>query len=344
MTTPAKKPPPPVEERLFSLVLALVATRIGLTKNEILQTVQGYSQRYVHSGDNENLERQFERDKDELRDLGVPLEVVDDHTGNNHDARYRISKDDYELPAGITFTPDEMTLLSLAAMVWKEGSLSADSRRAITKLRSLDLHPDEPIIGYAPQLRVRDSAFEPLQRAMDRYQVVSFDYVKPGATAPGRRTVEPLALVQHDGRWLLNGNDLEAGARRTFLLSRIVSPVRATGKSFPAPGSGHADRTIEELDALLRSNSAELRVTPGSDAQLRLSRRAEGTTADAESITVNYTDLALLADELAGYGPEVQVVAPDELQRAVRDRLLLVAEAHAEPGRPADLRGGATDG
>lgn len=332
MTTPAKKPTP-VEERLFSLVLALVATRIGLTKNEILETVQGYRQRYVHSGDNENLERQFERDKDELRDLGVPLEVIDDHTGNNHDARYRISKEDYELPADITFTSDELTLLSLAAMVWKEGSLSADSRRAITKLRSLGGEPDEPIIGYAPQLRARDTGFEPLQRAAERHQVVTFAYLKPGATEPGMRTVEPLALVYNEGVWLLNGYDQDAGARRTFLLSRIVSPVGATGKTFPDPGSGHAVRTLDELNTLLRSNAAELRVTPGSDAQLRLSRRAEGATVDSETIVVHYTDLALLADELAGYGPEVHVLVPDELQHAVRDRLLLVAEAHSGTDR-----------
>ena len=67
----------PVEERLFSLVLALLATETGLTKNEILSTVQGYRQRYRASGDNANLERQFERDKDDIRDLGVPLETLD---------------------------------------------------------------------------------------------------------------------------------------------------------------------------------------------------------------------------------------------------------------------------
>ena len=66
----------PVEERLFSLVLALLATENGLTKNEILSTVQGYRQSFDRSGDNANLERKFERDKDDIRELGVPLETV----------------------------------------------------------------------------------------------------------------------------------------------------------------------------------------------------------------------------------------------------------------------------
>jgi proteasome accessory factor B len=74
----AGAPRVPVEERLFSLVLALLATESGLTKNEILSTVQGYRQKFrAGGGDNANLERQFERDKDDIRDLGVPLETID---------------------------------------------------------------------------------------------------------------------------------------------------------------------------------------------------------------------------------------------------------------------------
>jgi len=99
----------PVEERLFSLVLALLATETGLTKNEILSTVQGYRQRYRSSGDNANLERQFERDKDDIRDLGVPLETVESpgDVGNNQLLRYRIRRGAYELPTDVRFSAEE---------------------------------------------------------------------------------------------------------------------------------------------------------------------------------------------------------------------------------------------
>ena len=101
----------PVEERLFSLVLALLATENGLTKNEILSTVQGYRQSYDHSGDNANLERKFERDKDDIRELGVPLETVEapGDPGNNQNLRYRIPRGAYELPLDVSFTPEETT-------------------------------------------------------------------------------------------------------------------------------------------------------------------------------------------------------------------------------------------
>ena len=153
----------PVEERLFSLVLALLATESGLTKNEILSTVQGYRQRYKPGGDNANLERQFERDKDDIRDLGVPLETIDSpgDAGNNQTLRYRIPRGAYELPHDISFSSHETTLLNLAAMVWREGSLSGESRRALLKLRSLGVTAEEPIIGYAPRLRLRDPRIMP---------------------------------------------------------------------------------------------------------------------------------------------------------------------------------------
>src|SRR6195952_2153749 len=224
----------PVEERLFSLVLALLATDAGLTKNEILSTVQGYRQKFSHSGDNSNLERQFERDKDDIRELGVPLETIESpgQAGNNQNLRYRIPRGAYELPSDITFSPDETTLLNLAAMVWREGSLSGESRRAILKLRSLGVSTTEPVLGYAPRVRVRDAAFDPLSAALEKRSYVRFAYLKPGERDATIRTVAPLALVQHQGRWHLYATEAESDATKTFLLRRIVSPVEPTGKTF----------------------------------------------------------------------------------------------------------------
>ena len=199
----------PVEERLFSLVLALLATDAGLTKNEILSTVQGYSQKYSHSGDNSNLERQFERDKDDIRDLGVPLETVESpgQAGNNQNLRYRIPRGAYELPADVRFSPEETTLLNLAAMVWREGSFSNESQRAILKLRSQGVSTAEPVLGYTPRMRVRDAAFDPLSSALEKHLVVTFSYLKPGEAEPRVRTVAPLALIQHQGRWHLYADE-----------------------------------------------------------------------------------------------------------------------------------------
>ena len=320
----------PVEERLFSLVLALLATETGLSKNDILSTVQGYRQRYSPSGDNANLERQFERDKDDIRDLGVPLETIEplDDPGSNHNLRYRIPRGSYELPSDITFSAEETALLGLAAMVWREGSLSAESRRALLKLRSLGGTTEEPVLGYATTLRVREAAFEPLRTALEKHQVVRFAYLKPGETDSRTRTVMPLALVQHQGRWHLSAEEADTGARRTFLLRRIVSKVQPTGKTFPPRDGDHTAEALRELEEVWAANTAVIEVLPDSDAATRLLKRRSTVTTATGSLELHYADPNILADELAGYGPELLVISPPELRDAVRDRLVQVAAQH----------------
>jgi proteasome accessory factor B len=329
----------PVEERLFSLVLALLATETGLTKNEILSTVQGYRQRYAVDGDNANLERQFERDKDDIRDLGVPLETVDSpgDAGNNQTLRYRIPRGAYELPREVRFTPDETRLLILAAAVWREGSLSGESRRALLKLRSLGVAADEPMLGYAPRLRLRDAAFEPLDAALSRGLVVRFPYLKPGDRTAREREVIPLALVQYQGRWHLSAEEHVDGGRREgahkmFLLRRIVGPV-TTGKPAPKRRGDHAAAAIAGLEEVWERGIAEVEARADSDAATRLANRRD-TERLAEGdgcvrLRLHFVDLAILADELAAFGPEALVVSPPELRDAVRERLEHAAAEHA---------------
>lgn len=323
-------PKVPNEERLFSLVLALLSSEAGLTKSEILSTVQGYRQRFVHSGDNANLERQFERDKDDVRELGVPLETIEspEQAGNNHNLRYRIPRADYELPEDISFSAEESTLLGLAAMVWREGSLSEESRRAMVKLRSLGIATAEPVLSYAPQLRVRDQSFEPLRSALDKRVVVSFDYLKPGDQTSSQRTVAPLALVQHQGRWHLYAKDPATDLFKTFLLRRIVSPIRASKKTFEESTIDAATRALAELEAVWMSNVAVLNVEPGTDAATRLSKRRGARTSATAALELHFTDLNIFADELASFGPEVVVVSPPTLRTAVIERLTRTAADH----------------
>ena len=342
----------PVEERLFSLVLALLATEAGLTKNEILATVQGYRQRYSASGDNANLERQFERDKDDIRELGVPLETVENAAAptSNQSLRYRIPRGAYELPADIAFSAEETGLLNLAAMVWREGSISTESRRALLKLRSLGDTADEPPLGYAPALRVRDAAFEPLRAALERHDAVRFSYLKPGEADASARVVVPLALVQYQGRWHLSAAEVDGGARKTFLLQRIVSPVRATGRRVEPSTDDEGALALADLEALWSARTAVVEVTPESDAATRLLKRRGTSVPESGVLELHYADVNLLADELAGYGPEVLVLGPVEVRDAVRARLDTTVAAHAVTlaeaiaGDRVETDGGDTEG
>jgi proteasome accessory factor B len=82
-----------------------------------------------------------------------------------------------------------------------------------------------------------------------------------------------------------------------------------------------------ELEALEKKNEATVQLAPGSDARLRLTVKY-GFLTDTGTIYIGYADEALLADELAGYGPEVVVISPPSLVDAVTARLRSVLEAH----------------
>lgn len=322
----------PAEERLFNLVLALVSAENGLTKSDVLSTVQGYRQR-AGRGDRSTLERQFERDKDDLRELGIPIETIDTpgDPGNTQTLRYRIAKRSYDLPADISFDPEEVALLRLAGAVWREGTLSDESRRALIKLRSVGIDSVEPVVGISPSVRAREASFEPLRTALDRGQVVRFSYLKPGGNEPRVRTVHPHALVNHQGRWHLHGWDEQVEGARTFLLSRIVGPVAATGRTARFRKGNHPAIALAQLDDLLQRNSALLRVSVDSDAALRLGGRVEAAKEGPDILRLHYTDADVLADELAGYGPEVFVLEPVELRRKVIGRLRRTLADHGGP-------------
>ncbi|KEP75658.1 transcriptional regulator [Microbacterium sp. SUBG005] len=316
------------EERLVNLVVALMATEQGLTKDTILSSVAGYREQLEAGASKDALEKMFERDKESLRGLGVPIETIGNRTDPDdlREARYRVPTAEYALPVDISFSPAEIALLNIAGGVWGSESLSVDARSGLRKIRALGIEVDEPIIGYAPRIRVRDAAFGALQRAIELCRTVTFTYLRPGDARPRERRVRPLALVEYEARWHVYGFDVNVGADRTFLLSRIVSDVALTREKFsPALREGAGERALAGLDGVAARQRALLEVHPGTEAALRLARRGEEAP---QGIVVPYVDLHVFADELASYGPEVRVVAPADLRTEVIRRLRATLERH----------------
>lgn len=316
------------EERVTNLVVALMSSDFGLTKQQILSSVSGYRERNEAGVTADALDKMFERDKDQLRSLGIPIETIGDFADPNdlREARYRIPKSDYELPDDIQFTPEEVAVLQLAGSVWSAGSMSDDAQAGVRKIRALGIDGDEPIIGLAPRLSAKQSSFAPLQDAIERGVAVQFDYLKPGDSAARRRELYPLALVEFESRWHVHGVDLDISEARTFLLSRIVSGVKMTKRTLDdPPREGAAARARHELEELAQANVAAVQITPGTEAALRLSRRA---TQRSDGFSIPFVDLELFADELASYGPEVRVLSPEALRNAVIQRLRATALAH----------------
>lgn len=340
----------PSEERVFSLVLALVASAQGLTKRELLSSVYGYADRYADAAQRVALERQFERDKEQLRELGIPVDAIDapGEPGNNQLTRYRISRDALEVPRGLSFSDRELMMLRMAALAWREGSLTDEARRAAMKLEALGAGIDAPSLGVSAGFGASEPAAPALLAAIERGEVAEFDYEVPERGGPLARRVLPLRLHRFEGRWHLVAFDLDRGAPRVFLLSRIASAVsrRATadaGARIPESLAGLAERAIVELEERQRTQVATLRVRRGSMAEAQLAERAihrESISDEFAELRVGTADLREFAALVAGYGPDAEALAPGGLRDAVVATLRAVAVAHRGAAPQAERGGG----
>lgn len=337
-------------ERLLNLVIALLHTRTGLTKQDLRRMVADY-----RAGEDATFERMFERDKDELRQLGIPVQTVTIDSFFDDELGYRIDPGHYALPR-IDFEPDELAVLGLAARMWGQASLSGAAQLAVRKLEAAEVGGEAELgersrswAGLEPSVRTPEAAFEPLRRAVLEHKQVSFHYRRPNSETTVR-TVQPWTIASWHGHWYLAGHDVDRDGPRVFRLGRIVGTVKVSKKA------GAYD-VPDDIDvwAMLRQNSgagdqtARLLVRDGAGHRLRA--RGNAVTGDPDAsgeAPAGWSRWELhgivaedLADELAGFGADVIVESPLELRDAVVAALKAVAAAHRQdsqhPGIPPTL-------
>lgn len=307
-------------ERLMNLTMCLLATRRALPKARIRRMVEGY-----HDQSDEAFDRMFERDKGELRELGIPL-VTEELDGLFEDEPgYRIDRRDYALPP-IELTADERAVVGLATRMWSHAAMAPSAAAAWRKLAAESTDDDggaDPFVGIEPSLGGSEPAFAALQEAATQGRSVRFSYAGSGASSATERHVDPWALTSWHGRWYLTGHDHDRQAPRVFRLSRIVAEVRDAGAvTVPRPeGYDAREAVIGFAGPERETGTASVRVRAGAGHSLR--RRAEAAAGGDgwDELTLPFGSVESLADELASYGPDVVAVAPPELVSAVRDRL-----------------------
>ena len=305
-------------ERLLNLVMCLLYTRRPLPKSRIRDLVPQYGS----ATSDEAFDRMFERDKDELRELGIPLVtaeigVWDDEQG------YRIDQREYALP-DIEFEPDELAVLGLASRTWAHASLAGPAAQAMRKLKAAGIERDEDsLVGIEPRLGTREPAFEAVKDAVVGQRTVTFDYRRSGEAQPATRRVQPWGLASWHGRWYLTGFDLDREAPRVFRLSRIAGPVTEVKRAAPytVPADHRAQEMIRSSVGEQRTETARLRVRDDRGRTLRRMATATREAGEWTELEVPYTDPDTLADEVTGYGPDVVVDAPEEVRQLVVQRL-----------------------
>jgi proteasome accessory factor B len=315
-------------ERLLNLLIMLLMTTRPVAKERIREIL--YPEASV-----DGFEKMFERDKDELRSLGVPVEVgqIDSFFGD--EPGYRVRRDELELP-DIELTADEAAVVGLATKVWQHAKLATATTDAVRKLSALGVDVDLAGLDIVePALGADEPSFDDFWEATQARQAVTFGYRKPEDEAAETRHLQPWGVARSAGRWYVVGFDTDRGAERVFRLSRVVGAARRVGRTgaYDVPPGTDVNEVARRLAPTRREAEVVLLVRKGAGNPLRRDARSvEEAVAGPDTgsvwdrLTLVRSDLGL-ADEVLTYGADVVVEAPAALREEVVARLSAVVAA-----------------
>ena len=306
-------------ERLINLTIALLATKRYLTKSEIFRTVEGYE------GSAETKERMFERDKDDLRSLGITIDVGSFDPLFNDEAGYRIRSESYQLDLG-DITPTEMSLLSLAADAWQGAAFAEQTQSAILKLSSIGV-PADPIDipGFSPKLSNSSKDLETISGAIGGSDYLIFDYLSPSLLSE-RREVIPIALSNKSGFWYVSGVDKAVQEVRTFRLDRVQGAITVlkNKEDFEFPTDFELDQTV----ASSAIRFAIIDVRKGKGHAIRALATSVTDLGEWDQIKVPIYTIEYLTAQILWHGDDVFVHEPVDLRENVVQQLEALVVNH----------------
>jgi len=306
----------PLVERLVNLTIALLETRRPMTFEELRRRTGYYPQ-----PDHATARRMFERDKETLRSLGVPIETRQD--AGMDDPGYLIDRRVYEL-RGVDLDADEVAALALAV------DMVGASQGALP-LAKVAAHAPDPAPLERPPTRIglAVDAVDPLAAAVVERRAVRFEY----RTADGRtgtRTVEPYGIVQRRRAWYLVGLDRDRGEPRGFRTDRMLgAPVvldpagafeRPAGIDLAAVISGPEVPPVSVTLAVSQAGRWAVETRGGSDLG--------PIDDDRRRMRVDGIDPVRDRAWLLGIAPESAVSGPAEVRESVARALEAVLAAH----------------
>lgn len=315
---------PRKSERLMNLVIALLVTRQFLTKDSLREMVEPYR------GQTEDaFDRMFERDKEELRAIGINIEMGHNESFFGDETGYRIERRDFEL-AEIALSPQEAAVVGLAARVWDHAGLANESSAALLKLKAAGVDVDtQQLTMVEPILSASEPAFDAVWDAVAERLPISFGYSRPGGEAR-QREIEPWGVLNWHGRWYLAGRDIGIDKPRLFRLSRFTTAVTPAGMpgSYVVPDGVDIKELASALFPPAPTDAARVRLRAGRGQSLR--QRAVSVEAfdeEFDDVTVAYQSIDQLASEIASFGPDAIAIEPDALRTAVVACLRAIVES-----------------
>lgn len=287
-------------ERLINLAIALIAAKRPITKDQIFKTVAGYS------GNNDAMDRMFERDKESLKSLGIDITVAPIDSYFDDEVGYKITESDYTITLG-ELSPKEIGFLTVAAKIWEETSIAENTRTVVRRLHSL---------GVAAELEVvspnkRFDSLSKIMTAIYENKSVSFSYRNEKNESENRHFA-PLAITGNQGIWYLHGLDLAINEIRTFRLDRIDSEISILDEVVKRPSKF-------EIPVYKPSQiTAKLRIRRDTARSLRFKASELIDDGDWEIASITFESIDSLIRESLWHANNVKIIEPSE----ARNRLL----------------------
>ncbi len=308
-------------ERLINLVALLLEARRPLTFEDIRGVMPAYQQTDANSA-----KRMFERDKDVLREVGIPVELAPIDPWEVEQG-YRITRDEYYLPE-VAFTDEEVWALFVAAHAPGEGGEAEQAFQKLSTGTETNVLAAMAERTAAPGVDPSGPYLGAIADALARRRAIRFKY-RSAQGKPSQREVDPYALVFRRGNWYLVGQDRGRGEARSYRLSRLLSAVKEVGAASPPPDGFDASTQLESGPWGLGKPAARARMafspkvawwaiasTPG--AQI-VRRRRDGWV----EVEVPASETESFVSWVLSFGADARLSSP----RTTRDQLVNKLEA-----------------
>ena len=292
-----------VVERILNLLAYLLTVSRPVTADEIRNTVKGYDQ-----ASDDAFRRTFERDKDLLRKLGVPLALR--HTDAwEVELGYVVPADEYAIPdPGLT--DEERSALLLAAQAVRFGGQATEAA-AIFKLGGAPLPSGASIAAdLGHDLDVLGELFGAV---VDRHRI--------SMTYRGRkRTVEPYGLGHRFGHWYLLAPEMgDPSTVKTFRVDRMeLFTVDETADAFDRPSGFDVRRALSNVTTApdVQDTTATVRFDRDvGEVAVRQAANATIVSRDDDSVVaeVHVTSESVFIGWLIGFDDRAVIESPPEL-------------------------------
>lgn len=307
-------------ERLVNLTIALLATKRWLTKSQIFAAVEGYE------GEPGAKERMFERDKDDLRSLGIEIEVgtfdplFDDEVG------YRIRPEQYKIDFS-DISAQELSLITLATKMWKGAVLDSSALSALVKLKSLGVAPDfASLPSLIPRITTPSETLEVIVSSIADRRALTFQYRGTDLSITTRR-IAPFGAGTKNGFWYLAGLDLDKSEMRLFRLDRIESTLSVAGKgdSYEIPNEFSMSEALASPEKI---HSATLALRRNRAHALRASAIEVEDADDWTVVSYPYFNESQLIEDVLWHLDDVKVLEPQTVVEEIKRKLITLVEVH----------------